>query len=186
VSLYCNGIFLPLVQSVRHTVLLSRSYRCAAIYLPRSILQQHRTRSLFPSELDATPRNVLQHGLCGSDRSCLQQEGWTWDLARLLFEAIPGEAHAEGALLGGDSAEATGAARIASFQRRAALSHWLQVCRPNRAWGREGGNDGATHCLLSNCCTAECSTLYRARMMSRWKLGLFVKESSRSHHDAAE
>lgn len=70
--------------------------------------------------------SIMKHGLCGSDRSCLQQEGWTWDLARLLFEAIPGEAHAEGALLGGDSAEATGAARIASFQRRAALSHWLQ------------------------------------------------------------
>lgn len=68
----------------------------------------------------------LQHGLvAGLERSCLQHEAWTWDLVRLLFEALPSEPD-----LSTDAGARSAQEQqrlIAALDRRAALSRWLQV-----------------------------------------------------------
>ncbi len=70
-----------------------------------------------------------QHGLAaGLERSCFQHEAWTWDLMRLLFEALLSESD-DAAEAGGSSGDAgQGQHRfLAALERRAALSRWLQV-----------------------------------------------------------
>ncbi len=54
----------------------------------------------------------------GPEQQAVRTEAWTWDLVRLLFEALPGGSG------GGSGDDEAGAAAM----RRAALSHWLQVC----------------------------------------------------------
>lgn len=73
-------------------------------------------------------KNDVQQGL---ERTCYHHEAWTWDLLRILFEALPGEEVSPAQQLGvaDDEVELSdpNAPRsLAAFQRRAGLSHWLQ------------------------------------------------------------